>query len=655
MVIAGVCIESPTALLLFVIDGLPAVLILVAATLIGTRLARVLLGENVEFRWKLLVGVAFGLGVVSTGVLILGSLGLMQQTLWIVLLIILGSVGAWSFRHGGWRRPSQQIEQSSLRWLLLLVSPFLSLIVIVSVTPPGVLWQEEGSGYDVLEYHLELPREYLAAEQITSTPHNVYGHFPANAEMLYLLSMIVVDDVYAGAATAKILNALIGVGCLLAAFVIGRHYGKRVGIVSALLAGSTGWIVYLSGIAYVENLMLFFGFVATGALLRASDPEVTESQRRRWLTTSGLLAGFACGCKYTAIPMIAAPLVLLAASTRGTLAQRCRSAALVATGCLAAFSPWLVKNTVLTGNPVFPLASNVFASYPDGWGEAEARHFVDSHRPAPDESSIADRARLTWKRILADPNQRFGPVLFILAAWAMVFMRRSRLDVLLAGMLVLQFLAWVGLTHLYARFAVPLIIPLVLLGGRVARDRPSSRHTWTMTTIIVAGVIFNGYHMWGLYQQHFYHEGQRLAWEGATEFFTTGQGAGYEHLSVLNDASFPADAKVLMIGDAKAFYVQPDVDYCVVFNRNPFVTAIRNATSQADIMNWLTSQGYSHVLVNRAEISRLRRSRYGFPDEITPGMFDSLTPLGLEHIESFATGDPPTWYANLFTVNSISR
>ena len=57
--------------------------------------------------------------------------------------------------------------------------------------------------------------------RIAYTPHNIYGSFPAIVEMLYLLCMVLRDDPYAGAATAKILNALLAVGCVFGAYVAG--------------------------------------------------------------------------------------------------------------------------------------------------------------------------------------------------------------------------------------------------------------------------------------------------------------------------------------------------------------------------------------------------------------------------------------------------
>ena len=72
--------------------------------------------------------------------------------------------------------------------LLLLVVP-LVVMLFGACLPPGLLWPGEANGYDVLEYHLQGPREYYQAGRIMFLPHNVYTSFPQQMELLYLLLM----------------------------------------------------------------------------------------------------------------------------------------------------------------------------------------------------------------------------------------------------------------------------------------------------------------------------------------------------------------------------------------------------------------------------------------------------------------------------------
>ena len=171
--------------------------------------------------------------------------------------------------------------------------------MIVATIPPGFLWQESGFGYDVLEYHLQLPKEYYENGAITYLPHNVYANFPSAAEMLYLFMANVGGESIDFWPLAKAINAILAAATVAAAWFTGREFSARCAIVTTLLMASCGWILYLSGVAYVENGMMFSGMLSFGCLLKACREE-TWTIKIRWIILAGILAGFSCGFKYTA-------------------------------------------------------------------------------------------------------------------------------------------------------------------------------------------------------------------------------------------------------------------------------------------------------------------------------------------------------------------
>jgi hypothetical protein len=237
---------------------------------------------------------------------------------------------------------------------------------------------------------------------------------------------------------------------------------------------------------------------------------------------------------------------------------------------------------------------------------------------------------------------------WLLAAAPLCTGHPKRRDVMMLLVLLVQLGFWVFATHLYARFAVPMAVPLAILAGRSFRYA-TSEGKFGVLAVLIAGMLYSGFTTARLYAQHLYHEGTKLRLEGADTYFLQGIGGGHEHLSVIN-SELPADAHVLMIGDARAFYFQRPVDYTVVFNRSPFVEAVRASSGAHEIIAWLRDRGYTHVLVNWAEIHRLRRSLYGFPEVIRPKLFEQLAAGGLRPVQMFSTGDPPRPYAVLYRV-----
>jgi len=72
----------------------------------------------------------------------------------------------------------------------------------------------------------------------------------------------------------------------------------------------------------------------------------------------------------------------------------------------------------------------------------------------------------------------------------------------------------------------------------------------------------------------------------------------------------PDNAKVLLVGEARALYVRRNADYYVAFNRNPLLEMVHDAVDAPAMMDRLREKGYTHVLVNWSEIRRLERT-YG--------------------------------------------
>ena len=642
-----VSLESPRALLFLATDGVVAAAILASAALAGLWLVPLFRLGDLPLRWHLLLGAGLGIGTLALLVLGFGLVGWLNRALWMGLLIGGGGAGLFRLVRVVRARPQPAAAaHDPLRWLWLVACPFAALTLLVAVIPPGLLWAEEGNGYDVLEYHLEMPREYFDAGRITYAPHNVYANFPANAEMLYLLAMIVRGGPLEGLLAAQLINAFLAFGVAAAAWLAGREVSPTAGVVAGLLAATTGWLTYLSGVAYVENAMLFFAMLSAAALIRASASGTAHPLR--WVAVAGMLAGLATGCKYTAAVLVAIPLGL-AVLAAAWPTQRRRLVALVVFGGLAgaAFAPWLLKNLAFTGNPVFPLAGRIFPASPVGWSPERAEHFARSHAPGPDESSLGARVRMLASKVVADPHQRFGPALFVLAIAALIANRRRRHTWVWGVVLLAQVALWLGFTHLYARFAVVLLVPLVILAGHGFDE---SRHMLGRAglALLLAGAIWDLNFMTGVYRLHLYTPSGRIGIEGNPDVFTAGLAPGGELLGYVN-RTLPESSRILLVGEARAFYFLRPVDYCTVFNLNPFVEAVETARTPSDLQAWLGRHGYTHVYVSWSEIARLRRSRYGFAESITPDLFEHLVSSGvLRRVQAYGSASQP--YAELYEV-----
>lgn len=578
--------------------------------------------------------------------------------------------------------PARSLIERLAGWITL---PFGVIALIAAAHAPGFLWQEEAFGYDALEYHLQMPKEYFQQGRIAYAPHNVYANFPENVEMLYLLGMIVSGDAIAGAETANYLHFFLGALTVAAAWLAGREFSPAAGHISAVLAATTGWLVYFSGLAYVENGLLFFGMLSLACALAAwraaseeprdfgadspatsraesadcratcpssattaesgarSSPENARDSKKL-LLLAGAFAGLACGCKYTAVAMILVPLAVCTVWMQaGSLGRRLRSSALFALAALATFSPWLIKNEVLTGNPVFPLANSVFHASPPGWSADSQRRWDEGHAPPSQERTPAARIGMLKERVFGDPDQRLAPTQWLLAAMALALAARSRTRRALAAILLMQVAVWLLATHLYARFAVVFIIPLIPLAASAVASLRAERR-WIAYAAVLAGAAYSGAFVIRMALREFWSFKQ----PGLARWIAEGELPGFEFMRSLRE--LPAGSRVLMIAEARAFYCPPNVDYAVVFNEQPLGEIVRAHADPREVLPQLRARGWSHVLVNFMEIDRLRSSRYGFDPDVTARFFSELESAGLARAETFTLGGDPRPYVVLYRV-----
>src|SRR5206468_4745108 len=96
-------------------------------------------------------------------------------------------------------RPKTVLSADHLLLTTLVLAPFLVIMSLGSMLPT--------IDFDVLEYHLQGPKEYYQAGRIAFLPHNVYTNMPFGVEMLHLLGMEVLDDWWWGALVGQFLVA----------------------------------------------------------------------------------------------------------------------------------------------------------------------------------------------------------------------------------------------------------------------------------------------------------------------------------------------------------------------------------------------------------------------------------------------------------------
>ncbi|MBI4677799.1 MAG: glycosyltransferase family 39 protein [Elusimicrobia bacterium] len=328
----------------------------VAALALAGR--RLLGWAGLEADWFTALGL--GLGAAGTTLLLTGLIiGLDAGVFWCLgaaagCLAVLGLLGRKSNRALPVSRPA---HAPPLReGVLLGVLAFTAWHVLVSALAPPTQW-------DVLAYHLALPKLYLRAGKILHVPWMIHSHWPHLMETLYTVPLALGIDTAAGLLHAAVCGAWI--------LAVHRWACPRLGaraafLASALLAAQPV-VNRLAGTAHSDGGQALFFFLSAAWLWRWA-----EEDDLRMLALAGLFGGLAAACKLTGLVLTASLAAWAALAAPGRKAgPRLKAAALylLCAGILCV--PWYIKTGLATGDPFWPFL--------DAWLGGSAKDMVAAY------------------------------------------------------------------------------------------------------------------------------------------------------------------------------------------------------------------------------------------------------------------------------------
>ncbi len=329
-------------------------------------------------------------------------------------------LAAWRFRGVTTKYP---VGIPRAAWIILV--PYGVWYLVNALAPETLA--------DGITYHLGLPNEYL---RLRGFPDHItfYDVVPQGMEVLYTVAFA-----FGRHAAAKLVEFAFFLATIPLIFRTGRRLGASdlactvaaVFYFCAPVAGITGSSSYNDAAGVFFMLAVFY-------LLLLGDS--------RYLLAAGALAGFCYAIKLPGIVVVAGAVLFVAAQ------RRWKPVLVVAAGGALMMAPWIVRATVLTGNPVAPLMNRVFPN--------PYFHIATEQELAANLRSFGEVRPLhvPWELAFGDHlTGTFGPLLLALPIGLLAL--RYRAGRLLWGAALLLALPWLANTG--ARF----LMPAVLLAG----------------------------------------------------------------------------------------------------------------------------------------------------------------------------------------------
>ncbi len=235
----------------------------------------------------------------------------------------------------------------------------LILLLMLAVVATFVLGSVPPVSRDALTHHLFVPKLYLQHGGIYEIPEIPFSYYPMNLDLLYMIPLYFGNDII-----PKYLHFSFA---LLTAWLIFKYLKTRTNLRYALLGSlfflTIPIIVKLSITVYVDLGLMFFTTASLLLLFRW----LNSGYNIHYLLLAGICCGLAAGTKYNGLINIFLLTlfipVLYIRSQDGTTGSSSRGltySLLFLLATLVAFSPWLIRNYVWTGNPIYPLHNSIF-------------------------------------------------------------------------------------------------------------------------------------------------------------------------------------------------------------------------------------------------------------------------------------------------------
>ncbi len=502
------------------------------------------------------------------------------------------------------RRPRGAVVVAALVGLLLL------LAALSAATPE--------TNRDPLRYHLAAPQVWLDRGGLDSIEGMAFSHFPFLIEMWFLVGLAL-----EGERLARLFHFLFFLVSLGLVAAMTRRLARWAALPTRLRAPLPTLAVALAATIPAFTITATWGNIDAGvvcfhlaALLALALWWRTGATAHLMLAAA--LAGFLLGTKYTAVVPVAVLGVGVLMRHQPCTMRRVGSVLTFGLIALAVASVWPARNGIQTGNPVYPLAHEIFPAA--GW-DAEAQTLWETKAAQKGVEKIWTNLLAAWRGAtfqwaggedvgpggFEEQSIGFAPwllmplglagllllavrrggwwwfyLLFIGANGALWFFTYQSNRLLLATLLTALPGAVVGLAWLTQRWRPMWIAAVTALGIACAYQGAWIARYFLLETCPLQLTL-------GFWEADEWRAARLSGFDGARAV----------------RALVPEDERALVIGEAQRFHFPPNVVMSDWYDP-PAVRRYLSPSFGLRRVTWaLTVEGVTHVLINHAELAPL--------------------------------------------------
>lgn len=615
-------------------------------------------GENRDLSaldW-LLFSMGLGFGALSLLTLGLGAAGQLNRTALLVLLGCGFAAGAFRFRADILPRLKELDEEikglrfSAFDKVLLALLLFSGAAVLMLTLSPEIF-------FDSLVYHLGVPAYYINEGRLLASPDNLHSASPLLLQMLYAAGLLLSGDTL-----AKLLHFATGFWLCATMFAMGRRYASvTAGLLACVIYAGMPMAGMNLGTTGVEVGSSWFTLLAAYALVLFSAREKGEPRLfDRTLLLAGIMAGLASGTKYTALFAVVAGMGLMFLNrpgepSSGRAALSLKRALFFGAAAGLVFSPWMIKDLLFHGNPLYPYFGGLFGGHrvdPYKWALLNSDCYArDLHAAFSSLSGFFQFLFHPWYLTMSGAgNADFvGPAILVCAPLTLAaFYARPPLKHL-AFLAAAMWALWAFSTTMPRYLLTDLALFSVIFAA-IITGAPSAFFRWTFQGLL-ALVCFYGA-QWvdrtaasqGGWRVVFGYESRDHYLSVQHQSYPTPYYPAMEYIN----SSLPRDSRVLFLGESRGFYCGRRFITSSVYDESPLVRFARESATPEELEAKVKAAGITDLFLNLGEAMRVDQTYRLFGwDERSIKVFDGWWNAYVRQLWS-DTSRGPDYYRLLF-------
>jgi 4-amino-4-deoxy-L-arabinose transferase-like glycosyltransferase len=518
------------------------------------------------------------------------------------VLLACGSLVAAFFLPAIFKRPAGgAFWETTDRVLVVFICTLAALQFALGLTP--LIF------YDHQTYHLLAPAQFLNAGRLVHIPWNVQTNSPLALQLTVGMSLAVDPS----GQVAKLLLTTLGCLLPLGVFEFVRPAGRRAGLLAALfvVCFPEFWIMQTLGVVDLP----IAAFMVLGALWIRRAILRDELQNA---VLAGIAFGIAIGSRYQAVILTSVFLILMFAENLILERQKWPDKRAVVKLCLCGVitallvSPWLTRNYLDVGNPVYPLMEDALGGREWSVDQA-ARLSAEALGPRLNTLPTPQKILAPIMALLVLPsNGLFGMGLLFGSLLALAIADREvRLVALmgLAGLFIWGLIRPAAGVPLLRYNATSLVLLLTATGAMLAHKALLPKAGVRIAAVLAGGSVLIAV----AEVQSIVPAVQSLVSPTARVALRDSSVPSWIAFQYVNNHLSADHDKLLLIGETRGFWLHVPYIAASSFN-GPQLDAIFAGDNNPDYwMKSLRRLGVTHVLISNSELRRLHDS-YGYLD-----------------------------------------